>query len=142
MINILGWIGNFGFISGAFLIARKRIEGFYLFALGNGLYIIYGLYLKAPSLWIISIYLFITNIYGLIHWRHDMRKYCKFHIIGQYWHSSSELCNFCIGADIDGLGHMENVIYYQYCPMCGEKITEKIKTYQMSITQEYLDERE
>lgn len=60
------------------------------------------------------------------------RDRCKYHIIGQYFHSSSELCNFCIKDDIDGMGSSLGIIYYQYCPSCGEKITEQIKTYQMN----------
>ena len=62
------------------------------------------------------------------------RSRCKFHIIGQYFHSSSELVNFCIASDIDGMGRRDAILYYQFCPSCGEKITEKIKMYQMQNT--------
>ena len=72
--DILGWIGNIGFISGSFLIARKRVEGFYTFALGNLLYIILGVLLRMTSLWAISCYLLIMNIYGIINWRKYEKK--------------------------------------------------------------------
>ena len=62
------------------------------------------------------------------------RSRCKYHIIGRYFHSSSELVNFCIESDIDGIGRRDDILYYQYCPNCGEKITEKIKMYQMQNT--------
>ena len=61
------------------------------------------------------------------------RNKCKFHVIGQYWHSSSELRNFCLKSEIDGLGTSLGVIFYKFCPNCGEKITEKIKVYQMNL---------
>ena len=70
------------------------------------------------------------------------RQICRFHVIGQYYHSASELYNFCIKADIDGLGTFLGLIYYNYCPMCGEKITEKIKVYQMSIDKEIYEKLE
>ena len=50
-------------------------------------------------------------------------KKCK-HIIGQYFHSSSELYNFSYGSERDG----EETIagYYPFCNKCGKRITEKI----------------
>ena len=59
------------------------------------------------------------------------RSKCKYHIIGQYYHSVSEPRNFCLKSEIDGLGTSLGILYYRFCPMCGIKITEKIKTYQM-----------
>lgn len=61
------------------------------------------------------------------------RSSCKYHVIGQYYHSSSELYNFCLGSEIDGLGTSLGITYYNYCPKCGEKITERIKVYQMNL---------
>jgi len=59
-------------------------------------------------------------------------KKCKLHIIGQYWHSSSELNNFVIGEDIDGEGTISG--YYNYCPTCGTKITKTIINYQLNYS--------
>ena len=57
------------------------------------------------------------------------RNRCKYHIIGQYY-KNGEMINFCLAEEIpeDVEGH----IYYQNCPMCGDKISEQIKTYQMN----------
>ena len=59
------------------------------------------------------------------------RDRCKYHIIGQYY-KNGEMINFCLAEDMpeDVEGH----IFYQNCPMCGERITEKIKGYQMNNT--------
>ncbi len=47
-----------------------------------------------------------------------------YHIIGQYWHSSSELVNYKLRSDIDGLG--DRAGYYKFCPECGKEITKEI----------------
>ena len=57
------------------------------------------------------------------------RDRCKYHIIGQYY-KNGEMINFCIAEDISE--DADGKIFYQNCPMCGIKITEKIKTYQMN----------
>lgn len=57
-------------------------------------------------------------------------KPCKFHTIGEYWHSSSELCLFELGSDVDGLGWVAG--YFKFCPHCGTKITKKIIKFQES----------
>ena len=54
----------------------------------------------------------------------DKSKKCKTHMIGQFWHSSSELCNYRIGSEIDGMGQVAD--YYRYCPDCGARITKAI----------------
>ena len=74
LVDIIGWIGNAGFIVGSYLIAKKRIEGFYAFGLGNALYIILGIILNTSSVWAISIYLLVMNLYGIIHWRKNNEK--------------------------------------------------------------------
>lgn len=56
-------------------------------------------------------------------------KPCKYHTIGQYWHSTSELCNFCTVDEIDGLGDLYK--FYKFCPDCGTKITAAIRKAQM-----------
>lgn len=51
-------------------------------------------------------------------------KRCELHTIGQYDHSCSELYNFQIGSDCDGLNTTHE--YYKFCPECGERITRDI----------------
>lgn len=57
-------------------------------------------------------------------------KQCKLHTIGQYWHSSSELCVFSVGSERDGLGWVDG--YFNFCPDCGARITKKIIKFQES----------
>lgn len=51
------------------------------------------------------------------------------------------MINFCIGTDIPE--DADGYIFYQNCPMCGEKITERIKTDQLeyNINRDNIDER-
>jgi len=72
IINMLGWIGNAGFIIGSYLIAKRKIVGFYFFSVANSLYIIIGFMSKIPSLWAISCYLVIMNVYGIITWKKNI----------------------------------------------------------------------
>lgn len=60
-----------------------------------------------------------------------MKKKAKacLHVIGSYFHSSSELCDFCTPKDIDGEGTIAG--YYSYCNKCGTKITKAIIKKQM-----------
>ena len=66
--DVLGWIGNVGFIAGAVLIARKSIWGLWLNVFGNLCYIVVGLLSELPSLFVCSLVLLLINIYGIYHW--------------------------------------------------------------------------
>jgi len=73
LTDMLGWSANIGFVVGSFLIARKKISGFYWFGLANAIYMVIGIMLNTTSLSAISVYLFAMNIYGIIHWRKNKR---------------------------------------------------------------------
>jgi len=66
--DLVGWIGNFFFIFGAFLLARKNIFGFVCNGIGNFCYLYQGFVLSLPSLVVISFVLFVLNIYGIKKW--------------------------------------------------------------------------
>jgi hypothetical protein len=66
--DAIGWIGNIGFVLGAYLVAHKRIEYFYLHMFGNACWIIAGIKKKLPSLVAISIFLFVLAAYGAYKW--------------------------------------------------------------------------
>ena len=51
------------------------------------------------------------------------------HVIGMFFHSSSELHDFRTPEDIDGLGDIAG--YYDHCHLCGAEITKKIIKKQM-----------
>ena len=69
MVNIIGWIGNIFFIIGCWLLAKKRIEGFYFNSGGNVAYATIGIIIKTNSIWFISLWLLGLNIYGIYKWR-------------------------------------------------------------------------
>jgi hypothetical protein len=59
------------------------------------------------------------------------RKNKCLHVIGMYFHSSSELHDFCTVDGIDGLGDIAG--YYEHCHKCGAKITKEIIEKQMKM---------
>jgi len=67
--EILGWIGNFCFLLGMLLIARKNKHGFTSNSLGNALYLVQAILMHNISLSALSIILIIMNVYGLYNWR-------------------------------------------------------------------------
>jgi hypothetical protein len=49
--------------------------------------------------------------------------------LGQYWHSSSELVTFSRPKDIDGMGSLFPLIFFNFCPICGKNLKADIKKY-------------
>jgi len=72
LINILGWIGNVGFILGGIYLAKKKVK-FCLYgnAVGNIAYIVVGFMSNLQSLWALSFGLLILDIYGFYKWRKE-----------------------------------------------------------------------
>jgi len=68
MIDLLGWLGNFGFLFGAIWLARKLIAGFYAQAIANLFYIAQSILLHNSSLLCLSVMLCLFNIYGIYKW--------------------------------------------------------------------------
>ncbi|KKM94780.1 hypothetical protein LCGC14_1194920 [marine sediment metagenome] len=68
MIDILGWIGNIGFILGAILIAKKNKNGLLCNIIANIPYVIIGILTNLSSLLCISIILIGINLIGYIRW--------------------------------------------------------------------------
>ena len=67
--DIIGWVGNVGFVVGAVAIAvRSPIEGQALNVLGNAFYIYVAIRTKLPSLLTLSFLLGAINFVGLINW--------------------------------------------------------------------------
>jgi len=74
MINLMGWIGNIGFIFGAIFLARKHISGWYFQILGNACYIVFGFLMgvrEGVSIIFLSILLLIINIIALKKWKEN-----------------------------------------------------------------------
>ena len=72
--DILGWIGNVGFLLGAVYIARNNKTGFYWQIQGNILYLFQGHILHLTSLVILSAILIVINVYGIYHWNKYKNK--------------------------------------------------------------------
>lgn len=68
LIDLLGWIGNIGFLLGAVYIARNKKVGFYWQIEGNVFYLIQGHLLHIPSLQVLSFILILVNVYGIYYW--------------------------------------------------------------------------
>lgn len=121
-VDILGWIGNIGFIVGSFLIARRDIKGFYFFGLGNLLYLFVGLFTGIYSLVLISIYLLTMNIYGIINWYGGIKKLLNKRFVSYLEEVLDEdgfsryFCGKC-KSRIQG----EENIKKKVCPICGIK---------------------
>jgi len=73
-INLIGWIGNLFFISGAILLAKKKRLGFYSNALANLIYIYFALLITKDSLLVLSLFLMIVNCWGIYNWRTKNKK--------------------------------------------------------------------
>lgn len=69
MVDIIGWIGNIAFVIGTIYLSNRKIKGWYFNAIGNFCYILQGILVGTASLWILSLWLFIMNFYGMHKWR-------------------------------------------------------------------------
>jgi len=69
LADVLGWIGNVGFLLGAVLLAQKKVSGFYWQIEGNFFYLIQAWLMEMSSLVILSFILIFINICGIINWR-------------------------------------------------------------------------
>ena len=68
MEQILGWLGNMGFLFGALLLTRQNINGWPLQIIANALYVLQSYLLKNYALLWLSIILIFVNIYGCYNW--------------------------------------------------------------------------
>jgi hypothetical protein len=66
--DVLGHLGNIGFLLGAIYIARNKRVGFYWQIEGNVFYLLQSMLLHITSLFILSFILILVNVYGLYNW--------------------------------------------------------------------------
>jgi nicotinamide riboside transporter PnuC len=71
--DMIGWIGNIGFIIGVLLIAKQNIYGFHACVFGNLMYFIQAYFTGMWSLGILSIYLIAVNLYGIRNWQNKAK---------------------------------------------------------------------
>ena len=73
MITIVGWLGNIGFLIGAYLLSNKNRYGFHCQILANICYIIFSLLMSKDglSLCVLSLILVMLNYMGLRNWKKE-----------------------------------------------------------------------
>ena len=67
-IDLLGWIGFSFIITGYYFNAKRKINCFYIWGIGNRIYILYGFIIDAIPIIGMSIFVLIMNVYGYYHW--------------------------------------------------------------------------
>ncbi len=71
MIEMIGWIGFVFILMGYYLNAKQNIKCFYIWGLGNILFMIYALLISAPPQVAMSLFVLGMNVYGYNSWRNS-----------------------------------------------------------------------
>ena len=71
MIEMRGWIGFVFILMGYYLNAKQNIKCFYIWGLGNILFMIYALLISAPPQVAMSLFVLGMNVYGYNSWRNS-----------------------------------------------------------------------
>tara|TARA_B100000287_G_C20031681_1_gene542690 strand:- start:131 stop:370 length:240 start_codon:yes stop_codon:yes gene_type:complete len=74
LIDIVGWLGFILIIIGYFFNARKKIYCFYIWGIGNLVYLFYGFIINAFPMMAMSAFILIMNVYGYMSWVKDFKK--------------------------------------------------------------------
>ena len=66
--GIIGWLG-FALVSiGYYFNAKKKLYCFFIWGIGNAIYILYGFIISAPPIIAMSVFVLGMNIYGYLNW--------------------------------------------------------------------------
>ena len=68
-IELMGWLGFLFILIGYYLNAKQNINCFYIWGLGNILFMIYALMIGAPPQIAMSLFVLGMNVYGFLSWR-------------------------------------------------------------------------
>jgi len=71
LIETIGWLGFVFILSGYYLNAKQNINCFYVWGLGNILFMIYAFLISAPPQIAMSGFVLGMNIYGYMSWRNN-----------------------------------------------------------------------
>jgi len=71
IVDIIGWLGFFLILLGYYFNAKKKLYCFYIWSLGNIVYIFYGFIINAFPIMAMSVVVLIMNIYGYFNWVKD-----------------------------------------------------------------------
>ena len=68
IIDGIGWLGFCLILLGYYFNAKKELYCFYIWGLGNTIYIGYGYIIDAIPIMAMSIFVLSMNIYGYLNW--------------------------------------------------------------------------
>ena len=72
--EVIGWLG-FALVSmGYYFNAKKKLYCFFIWGIGNAVYIIYGFIINAFPIIAMSIFVLGMNIYGYLNWVKDSQE--------------------------------------------------------------------
>ena len=71
MIEIIGWLGFIFVLLVYYFNAKQKIYCFYIWGLGNILFLIYGFLIGARPQMAICLFVILMNIYGYRQWSKD-----------------------------------------------------------------------
>ena len=69
MIELLGWIATALLLIGYYLNAKKNLNSWLVWLVGNSVMLIYALFIDSYSVAFLSVVLVFLNIYGFRSWR-------------------------------------------------------------------------
>ena len=67
-IELFGWIGFLFIICGYYLNAKKHPDCFYIWGIGNFLFLLYAIFICSFPMVFMSIFTLGMNLYGWIQW--------------------------------------------------------------------------
>jgi len=74
LVDIIGWLGFTLIILGYYFNARKKLYCFYIWGIGNLVYLFYGFIINALPMVAMSAFVLIMNVYGYISWMKDLKN--------------------------------------------------------------------
>ena len=72
IIDMIGWVGFILILLGYYFNAKRKLYCFYIWGLGNMVYILYGFVINAFPIMAMSVFVLIMNIYGYFNWVNDL----------------------------------------------------------------------
>ena len=69
--DMIGWLGFIIILLGYYFNAKKKLYCFYIWRLGNVVYVLYGFIINAIPIMAMSVFVLIMNIYGYLNWVED-----------------------------------------------------------------------
>lgn len=69
MADLIGWFGTAAIVYASYLIAHKRIVGYFWFGVANALFLWQGWLAWLPSLMAVSLFMIGMDVYGWYQWR-------------------------------------------------------------------------